>query len=523
MIEERGQIGSRVPAWARHPATLGVVGVLGSLLVTGFDVIGPDQQLYVPFLKKWANPSLYPGDLVFAGTNFHATLFVPVFGAILRVTRSDVATLQTIGYVLSLFLLMSGAAAVVSRVAPWPAALWATVLLWWPPPLPGAGDAFYEPSFHPHTLGVGLAVWSLAQLLAARGRAAVALAVAAALFHPLAGLAALLGGVLGSAALGARVAVRWSLAAGCLLVIAHLVWPQQRSHLPLRPVDWWIAVADAGYLWSSHWSKGVFVSLGLWLGLAAASWRTRGDRTLRCLACFGAAGLVLFGSAIVGMWLRSPLLVSLQLHRGFFVFELVTIVFVARRLASALSDGRLSWIGWLAIGLVALCRSAAIELGTLAAALALAAAPWPAALGRWMRHAPIVACVLVLLAPRHTRFSLPTPQGWLALQDWARRNTPIDARFLVPARYPDFRVFSDRSSVLGGQDGAPAIFDEDLAHDVAERQPIGRAYEQHDCRALWELAKRFGARYLVTEERCDELPLRTEVAGYYIHDTQSAR
>lgn len=507
----------RVPDWVRSTPFLGLLGVVASLCSTGFDVIGLDQQLYVPFLRKFANPALYPGDFVFAGANFRATAFVPVFGTILRLTHCDIGTLQVVGYLVVLFIFMSGLSAVLRRIAPWPAPLWGILLSCWPLPIPGSADGLYEPNLHPHTLGIGLALWSLSQLLAERFTVAAALAALTFLFHPLIGVAALAGNVLGSSAFGGRAVLRWALSAAVFLAIAHAILPAQHSNLPLRPVSWWLSAATADYLWFQSWSRITFATFAMWLGLAAATWRTQGSRTLASLARFGAAGLLMLLVAVVGMRLRSPLLVSLQLHRGFFLFEIATIAFTARRLTEAFLADRLTLAAWIATAAIALSHSAALVLATLLFALAITTASVSARV-RWARHLPVAALLILFVVPPRPRYTLATPAGWVALQQWANHDTHIDARFLAPLYFPDFRVFSARPSVLGMQDSAPSIFDEEMARAVAARDPAVRAYADRSCTELSLLAQQFKAQFFVTEWSCETMRLIHRESGFYVYE-----
>jgi len=507
----------QIPDWARTAPLLGLIGVVASLCSTGFDVIGVDQQLYVPFLRKFANPSLYPGDFVFAGANFHATAFVPVFGTILRLTHCDITTLQVVGYLVVLFIFMSGLSAVIRRIAPWPAPLWGILLFCWPLPIPGSADGLYEPNFHPHTLGIGLALWSLSQLLAERFIVAAALAALAFLFHPLIGVAALAGSFLGSSAFAGRSMLRWALSATVFLAIAHAILPAQQTSLSLRPVSWWLSAASANYLWFESWSHATFATFAMWLILAVATWRTHGNRSLVGLARFGAAGLLMLLVAIVGMQLRSPLLVSLQLHRGFFLFEIATVAFTARRLTEAFLANRLTRAAWIATAAIALTHSAAFVLATLIFAsvittAALSERTW------WARHLPVAALLVLFVMPPRPRYTIATPAGWLALQQWANHDTNSEARFLAPLYFPDFRVYSQRPSVLGTQDAAPTIFDEEMAAAVAARSPVRQAYADRSCSELHLLAQRFKATFVVTEWSCEAMRLRHQESGFYVYE-----
>jgi len=393
------------------------------------------------------------------------------------------------------------------------------LLLSWPLPIPGAGHALYEPSLHPHTLGAGLALWSLALLLEELHAISAALAVLAALVHPLAGLSALLGGFFGATVFGWRATARWALTAAVLLAAAAIAWPTRRAHLPLLPVDWWVAAARESCLWVWDWSSSAIAAFALWFALAALVWTSRRDRALVCLTRFGTAGVALLAVALIGMQLQSPLLVSLQLHRGFLVFEFVTIVFAVKYLIDALAEGRAGWLTLVMIATAVSRHSALVVLAAIVAAVLIASPQLPTLWRLRLRYLPLAAAALSLLVPARGRYVLHAPDGWIALQEWARRETPVDARFLAPLNTPDFRIYSERSSVLGAQDTEPAIFDEDLAHAVAERRPVAHAYEDRDCTALSVLAYQFDARFIVTAWPCAG-HLVHQADGFYVYERE---
>jgi uncharacterized protein DUF6798 len=484
----------------RNPWLLGLVGALLAWLNIGVDVAGPDQQLYIPYIRHFAHPELYAGDYIFDSDNYRATLFVPLVGTLHRLVGGDLVPLLYIVHALSLFTLFSGLAAATARVTRGAAPAWVVALLSWPPSVPGAATALWEPSPHPRTLAVALAVWALRHALDGRALPTAALAVAATLVHPLLGGAALLGGALALTVGARRSFVIYLVAVAALLAGARLILPLSTS-LPLRPVGWWLDVATAGFLWVQQWGLVHWASFAAWCALFAFGARAVEGATGARLVRFGLASLPLMALAFGGMLLRSPLIVSLQVHRSFYVLMIVAVIAVAAALEQAHERGELPLAPYVAAPLVAFTHSVTLLLAALFAVVALASVRRaPALVGTALA---VVFVGVTGLRFRPHRVHPPSPNDdWIALQRWAAQSTPTDARFLAPRMLPDFRVFSSRASVVGAQDEQPVIFNRALADAWQSRRHALDGYAAHDCGALDGAARRYGAAYVVADFDC---------------------
>jgi hypothetical protein len=508
-----------VKGWMRNPTLLGALGAVLAWLNAGVDLAGIDQQLYIPFIRRFAHPELYPGDFIFDNANYRATLYVPLIGWLHRLVGGDLLPLLAVVHTVTMFLFFTGVAAAARRSMRGPGPLWVVVLLSWPPPIAGAAAALWEPSPHPLTLAVALAACALACALSERALAAAILSALSTLVHPLEGAAAVVGCVL-ALAVGARddLAARrrvgaFVVTAAALVGATRLVWSGQTVDLPLRPAAWWTAVATEPFLWITRWPAASFAALAAWMVLFAACCRSS-NRASRRLVAFALGGGALTLIGVGGMLARSPLLVSLQLHRALYAFELATILLVARALSEAVVDGRLPPVLYVATAALSFTQALFVELAGLGAALAAS---------RWAKHrrwvswtltALFVVFVGARLRPHHERTE--RDGDWIELQRWAARSTPLSARFLAPFHRPDFRVYSERPSVLGLQDQQPTIFDRSLAVTFVVRREAMAGYASRDCGALAAAARRFDAQYIVIEWDC-ALPLAHQQGDFRVY------
>lgn len=503
----------------------GLVGVALAWLNQGLQIVGPDQQLYIPFIKHAANPALYPGDLVFDNVNAHATAFIPAMAAIQRLTGLDLRTLQLAGELLALFAWFSGLAAVAARIGGRGAALWCVVFASWALPVPGCACDLWGTAFHPRTVAQACALWALWLVLGGRGFVAGLLVGGSFLVHPLMAVSAIAALAFAATATSRRLALNVVAGAAVTLALSRLVWHGQSVHLPLRPTEWWLRVASGGYLWAQHWSHATSAAFVAWSALAAyvmlRAHRSLGAR-VEPIIRFGAAALPFVLVAFAGMAARSPLFVSLQLHRAMYLPVYAAIVLLGALFAAAVDEGRLRPSLAAAAALVVFSQSFFVILPVLAAVLVLERVAVPA---RAQQALALVVVAVVLVHPAPHRLALDGVQAqrpdpsWLATQQWAHDHTPPTARFAVPLDMPpDFRVYSERPVVWGIQDAAPAIFSEPLARRQVEVVPLNNAWAHQDCAEVGRLARALGADFAVLTWSCGGPSPAVTLGPYRVYD-----
>ena len=129
------------------------------------------------------------------------------------------------------------------------------------------------------------------------------------------------------------------------------------------------------------------------------------------------------------------------------------------------------------------------------------ALPWS-----WARGlATAIACSVLLMALipaayRHFHHDIHA-KTWVAVQLWAKDNTPRSAVFITPPYLAGFRAFSERSTVAEWKDGTQQFFDSGfsnawwarMADLPRERDKYGELPEGR----LRELARKYGASYVI--------------------------
>ena len=286
------------------PACAGLA--LAAILIQGYHLGTDDAAIWVPAIKKAADPSLYPFGGEFFLTHAHVSLFPLLLGSFARLTRmpSDVAILLC--HILGVFLLLLASRRLLSACFHNERARWAGVALLagvLSVPVAGTAIPIMDPYVTSRSLSTPLALFAIAWYLSERPRRAIACLAACALLHPQMSLYA--AALLGTMELSRRrAAVPEAVPAFGLLALSWVPLPWDLA--PARGAARAALVART-YFFVSNWTWYE------WLGVAApllllgccARFPLRGARPplaglLRNLVRFGllftAAGLLLASS-----------------------------------------------------------------------------------------------------------------------------------------------------------------------------------------------------------------------------------
>lgn len=459
------------------PACAGLA--LAAVLIHGYHLGTDDGAIWVPAIKKAADPSLYPFGGEFFLTHAHVSLFPLLLGLFARLTRVPADAAILLCHILCVFLLLLASWRLLSACFDNRRARWAGVALLagvLSVPVAGTAIPIMDPYVTSRSLSTPLALFAIAWYLSGRPRRALAWLAACALIHPQMSLYA--AALLGTMEFSRRRAE--VLEAVPVLGLLALSWV---------PLPWDLAPAQGAartalfartYFFVSNWTWYE------WLGVAAPLvliWccsrvPLRGARPplaglLRDLVRFGllftAAGLLLASSQRFENYTR------LQPMRA---FQLVYVVVFA-------------------------------ILGALAGEYVLKDRWW-----RWFAlFAPLAAGMWLFawgVFPRSPHLEWPgaAPRGdWNSAFLWVRDHTPKDAVFAMDPGYlllpgedmHGFRAIAERSALADRvkDSGAVSLFPQ-LAVDWDQQVRAQTGWDRFALDDFRKLARLYPVTWIVT-------------------------
>ena len=396
-----------------------------ALIAHSYKFVNDDQILYIPFVRRRLDASLYPGDYFFNQPQASISLFEDILGGPSGWLGLEWTML--LGYLVAQASILLCLHILARRLVSGRAAYLAMVLFIMPVSIGGTFVRPYDNYFNPRTFSLPLGLLALGALWGRRPWPAAILVSLHLLLHPLSGLHAWLVAALLFALwawqglIPARSLVGPS---GLLLgVLALLVWNGRgNSALWLDPA--WRAVLEqrTPYVFLGSWKAEHWIALGLYVMLGILAWRSlRHDlRTTQLGLAVLAVALGVTLAVAVGvdcLGLAPP--AQLQLARGWWMAIVLAVIFGADLVLTLYERG--DWGSLLAaslLGVAIYLNRADAEwqpaLAALLVALLLAQALehlWGARLSRGVE---------VVLAMAGLGVLLPALLGvWPATRGWA--------------------------------------------------------------------------------------------------------
>jgi hypothetical protein len=411
-----------------------------AVLIHGYHLGTDDAGIWVPAIKKAADPSLYPFGGEFFLTHARLSLFPWLMGSIVRLTHVPSDLVIFLCHLAGVFLLLLASWRLLAACFERDRARWAGVaLLAGVLSVPVAGTALpiMDPYVTSRSLSTPFALMAVAGYIGGRKRGAVVWLAACALVHPQMSVYA--AGLMGMMELARRrAAIKSSMAfAGWFpLALLPLPWALEPATGPARE-----ALLSRTFFFVSDWAwyEWLGVAMPLLLLWAGTRIRLRGARPplgglLSSLVTFG---LIFTGAGL--LLVTSPRLENYARLQPMRAFHLIYIVFflVGGALAGEylLKDRRWRW---------------------LALFLPLSAGMWLAAREAFPNS-------------RHLEWPWAAPRGeWVSAFMWVRHNTPKDAVFAMDPGYlllpgedmHGFRAVAERSSLADRvkDSGAVSLF-----------------------------------------------------------------
>jgi hypothetical protein len=383
--------------------------VLAVFNAGGYRYGASDQAFYVPAIMRHVDPGLFPRDRALIDAQDDLVLVTRVLAAIVTATRTSVAHVLFVAYVVML-LAIAGAGWIFGReilgTRRGAAALVLAMSI--RHRVPKTGVNTLEHYFQPRMIAFALGTAALAALIRRRTATALGLAVGAGVVHPTTGLWFAI--VIGGGALVAFPEARRSLlvlaAAGAVAVAAVFYSGALDTRLVVMDREWLEALATKDYLFPTDWSGSTWLQHALYIVVIAVSFRARvrlgvARRGEHALAAGLLVMLVGLAAALPFVAARIALIVQLQVSRAMWVFDLVAVTYAIWWLVEAPWSRRGTVVGrrWAlaAVAVCALARGSYVmfveKAGASPVRVELADDAWLDAM-RWLRGRPVDAHVL---------------------------------------------------------------------------------------------------------------------------------
>jgi hypothetical protein len=516
-----------------------LAAALFTIALVGYHFGTFDQAIHIPFLKKYADPSLFPGDAFFEMRHQHYSFFWFLFLPFYRL-----GVLEPVLFAVHVFITY------FTFWALWtlsdtlfqnPLASLLGALALAIPHLGFAGFPLFEFSLLNRTFVLPFLLWAIILFLRRRYWLAFALLGAMYNLHVISVNFAL--AMLLFAALRDIRAVGWrNLLVGTgLFVLAALpvlVWRFTSPPVTLRPDPEWFSIISRGmianlfYLIAPYFHILFITLCGLsTLALFFIARRSGPPRRHdRAVTNFIVAVLIILAvQTVTAQWYPVTIIVQAQIIRaGLFVLVFGYLYF-ANYLAELYRCGATSRPDFRVLAEATIVSPVpAVPVAIWGLQRLIRAPRWrstvgAAALVGTFSGSVALAIGLNVWAPGIYIYARRTP--WYETQIWARDNTPKDAVFITPPHLwwfydPEWRVYSERSNVVMWSDLleialvpdyvgewqqrfetlAPGALARFRGNVFESRAITARAFYSLSADDLTRAAREYGASYLVVEK-----------------------
>ncbi len=175
-------------SWLGRSPLPGLAGITGlAVLVHGYHLGVDDAAIYVPAIKRAADPDLYPFGAQFFMSHAHLSIFANLVGGSARLSHLPIDAVIFAWHVVSIFLLLLAAWQLLGTCFESSRARWSGVALLAATlsvPVTGTGLAIMDPYLTARSLSTPTTLFAVACYLSKRPRSAVAWLVFTAALHP---------------------------------------------------------------------------------------------------------------------------------------------------------------------------------------------------------------------------------------------------------------------------------------------------------------------------------------------------
>lgn len=441
-----------------------------AILIHGYQFAASDQEIFIPYIYKTNNLSLFPGDQLFNQNSANFSVFYFLQGQITK--YFDIQTVFFLSYLTFQFLFFLAIFRLSKIILNSNNFAYLSLLQFLQPKfIGGTATLTFDTFFGYRTVGVIFLIFFLSLLLENDYKKSSVLALGGLLFHPLSIIPSapyLFIGFLSSIRKRYKKNPKlvFFLVAILFVLFSFLLFINIRD---LR-IENWLGIIKSrdDYLFLSLWKQRAWLAFILYFSLVIIFIKDikKEVRTKIVYFCLIALSLFAFHFLLLEV-LRVPFIAQFQLVRSITPIAYISLVmsplFLAQKSPGLKTLGIISFVT-LSLNLFDIFIVAAIlfSLGQLFQNHKLS----KLTAGASFFLAAITIILSAVINFRSLDYSVDFPKkenDWIQLQKWVGQNTIASDLFLVPPDKTGFRIFSRRPIVGDVKDGAVVIYSQAYA------------------------------------------------------------
>jgi hypothetical protein len=485
-----------------------------AIVIHGYFFGISDQEIFIPYILKSANPNLFLGDLLFTQGSANASLFYFLVGFFTKYI--DVQTIFFIGYLIfqtAFFISIYRLAYVLTKRRDLAVISLVPFLL--PKFIGGTANYTYDTFFGYRSVGLIFLIFYLTYLFERKFNKAAVVAAVGIWFHPLSIIPNLLllpVLVIAQNKPSRRISALLKVVSLFILLLLPFFLFSKTNVLNNFSNTFdtsWLEIIKSrdDYLFISTWSITAWAALGLYLTPIALFSGRINRKYWQILKLIVLTSLTVFlVNAFLLEVLKVPAIAQFQLVRSITPLAYVGLVMAVYFLSS-----KNFWQKTL--GLLGFITLSSNEFGPfmmLTAIYAVSAAikglinPLPKISIKYFSIILMLTILVYMFTNNmdirkiYTRIQYPKARSdWIDVQKWAKANTKEDDIFLVPPAQTGFRLFSQRSIIGDIKDGATVIYSPKYANQWDYRMFKLSAYKSFGRRQFEDLKAELNFDYFI--------------------------
>jgi len=406
---------------------------LALFLFWGYQYGTENHAIVIPFLKKFINPGLYPGDYLIAQKPFFLNYFWDFLGAIIKYTNLPITTLFFICHNITLLIFFAAFGLVSQKLFNDRRVTALAILMLLASPFnPLGGTGLFGSALANQTASLPLCLMAIYFFLEKRYITPLAITGAAFFIHPLSAFYTFIILCSGLYRERKKISTKEALAGPFLflLIISPLLWqrliaaPQSLHFFQADPL--WLKLLhmrSGGHISILSMGAGTLIKFPILVALFLWSLKNKpaGDTHAKIISFVKTIFLLCVAAFFFTEIIPLTFIVQMQFFRSSQIFLYIALVYIANSLLYEITRPASRW-------------------RLIIIAMLIITTGW------------------AVIKPRTFSIGNAQNKNWINAQLWARDHTAIEAMFITPPEVEGFRIESERTIYGDYKDGTQMFF-----------------------------------------------------------------